>query len=234
MIPKTIHYCWFGRNKKPKLVRECIESWKQFCPDYQIIEWNEDNFDVNLNGYTKMCHEQHRWAYLSDYVRLYVVAKCGGIYFDTDVEALRSFDEFLPLKAFFGFEIDSAIATGLGFGSEEEHPLIVQMLKEYDRLLDGEHGVEVCTKLNTDAVRKSGFQIDGSYQEKDGVVLLPAEYLNPMDSATGVMVKTNNTFSVHHYSMSALSKKEQVRTHITRVFHRYFGVDCFHFLKRKR
>ena len=104
MIPKTIHYCWFGRGEKPRLVKTCIESWKRYCPDYNIVEWNEDNIDINMNAYTHMCYEEHMWAFLSDYVRLYVVAEHGGIYFDTDVEVIRSFDSLLSYQAFFGFE----------------------------------------------------------------------------------------------------------------------------------
>ena len=100
MIPKTIHYCWFGYGEKPKLAKKCIESWKRFCPDYEIIEWNENNIDVNMNAYTKMCYEQNRYAFLSDYVRLLVVNIHGGIYFDTDVEVVKSFDDLLGYKGF--------------------------------------------------------------------------------------------------------------------------------------
>ena len=88
MIPKTIHYCWFGRGEKPKLAQKCIASWKTFCPDYEIIEWNEDNYDVNSTPYTKYCYENKKWAFLSDYVRLDVVCRHGGVYFDTDVEVI--------------------------------------------------------------------------------------------------------------------------------------------------
>ena len=117
MIPKVIHYCWFGRGEKPKLAQKCIASWKKFCPDYEIIEWNEDNFDVNMNGYTRMCYEQKKYAFLSDYARLLVVAEHGGIYFDTDVELLVSPDFLLEHEAFWGFETPEYVASGLGFGS---------------------------------------------------------------------------------------------------------------------
>ena len=95
MIPKIIHYCWFGRKQKPKIAEKCIASWLKFCPDYEIIEWNEDNFDVNMNGYTRMCLEQRKYAFLSDYVRLWAVEKYGGVYFDTDVEVIKSIDQLL-------------------------------------------------------------------------------------------------------------------------------------------
>ena len=94
MIPKKIHYCWFGRAAKPRLAEKCIKSWKKYCPDYEIIEWNEDNFDVNLNPYTKMCYTQKKYAFLSDYIRLLIVYRHGGIYLDTDVEIIKSFVKF--------------------------------------------------------------------------------------------------------------------------------------------
>lgn len=232
MIPRKIHYCWFGKGEKSKLAVKCLESWKKYCPDYEIIEWNEDNFDVNLNGYTHYCYENRKWAYLSDFVRLYVVAKYGGVYFDTDVEVIRPFDKLLNYKGFYGFENDEAVASGLGFGSEADHPVIQQMVHEYEEYLDGQHGVIVCTKLNTSALKKFGFQINGQMQERDGVILLPEDYLNPMNSATGVITTTRNTYSIHRYSMSALSQQERVRTKITRVFHRIFGINCFSRMKR--
>ena len=126
------------------------------------------------------------------------------------------------------------MATGLGFGAEAHHPIVEQMIKEYDKLMDGKHGVEVCTKLNTSAIRKFGFSIDGKYQERNGVLLLPEEYLNPMNSATGEISRTNSTYSIHRYAMSSYTKAERMKSRITRVFHRYFGVDCFEFLKRNR
>ena len=116
MIPKKIHYCWFGRGQKPKLAQKCIDSWKKYCPDYEIIEWNEDNFDVNRNGYTRMCIEQKKYAFLSDYARLVVVAEHGGTHFDTDVELARSPNFLLTHGAFFGFETPEFVASGLGFG----------------------------------------------------------------------------------------------------------------------
>ena len=99
MIPRKIHYCWFGRGEKPRLAQKCIASWKKYCPDYEIIEWNEDNFDVNRNAYTQMCYKEKKYAFLTDYLRLLIVEEHGGIYFDTDVEAVRSFDELLDNPA---------------------------------------------------------------------------------------------------------------------------------------
>lgn len=232
MIPKKIHYCWFGGKKKPRKVLRCIKSWKKYCPDYEIVEWNEDNFDININGYTRMCFSERKWAYLSDYARLYVVANEGGIYFDTDVELVHSFDDLLNYNGFYGFEDSESIATGLGFGSAANDPVILQMLSEYDALLTGDSGTVICTKLNTNALKRLGFNINGEKQEINGVVLLPTDYLNPMDSATGKITITDNTYSIHRYTMSAFPTWKRYRTYITRIFHRFFGVHCFDFIKK--
>lgn len=232
MIPKKIHYCWFGRGEKPKLAQKCIASWHKYMPDYEIIEWNEDNFDVNYNAYTKMCYEQKKYAFLTDYLRLLIIEKHGGIYFDTDVEALKSFDDLLNQSAFAGFENDTTVATGLGFGAEPHNPVIQQMIREYDDLLDGEHGVVVCPKLNTMALEKFGFVANGSYQNLGTITIYPKDYFNPLNNNTGALDKTKNTYSVHWYSMSWMDSKQRIRSKFTRIFHRIFGEHCFDWLKR--
>lgn len=232
MIPKIIHYCWFGGNPKPKLAEKCIASWKKYCPDWQIIEWNESNFDVNQNGYTKMCIEQRKYAFLSDYVRLKVVAEHGGVYFDTDVELLRRIDDLLANEAFFGFEAPDYVASGLGFGSVAHGTAIEAMLREYDFLLDGTQGIRGCPELNTSALEKLGLVKDGSLQTVAGALILPIEYLNPLESATGRLRKTHNTYSVHWYHASWMTWRQKLRSAITRPIHRIFGVDCFKWIKK--
>lgn len=232
MIPKKIHYCWFGGNPKPKLAEKCIASWKKYCPDWEIIEWNESNFDVNLNGYTKMCMEQKKYAFLSDYVRLLVVAEQGGVYFDTDVELLRPIDDLLINEAFFGFETSEYVASGLGFGSVSSGTAIVAMLREYDFLLDGTQGVRGCPILNTAALEKLGLLRDGSRQTVAGALVLPVECLNPYESSTGRLRKTKNTYSIHWYNASWMSPWRRLRAVITRPLHRIFGEGCFKWLKK--
>lgn len=122
MIPKKIHYCWFGMGEKPELAKKCIQSWKKYCPDYEIIEWNEDNFDIDQYPYLRWCYDNKKWAFLSDFARLLVVYQNGGIYFDTDVELIKTPDELLGCNAFFGFENDKNIATGLGFRASAPNP----------------------------------------------------------------------------------------------------------------
>ena len=227
MIPKTIHYCWFGHGKKPKLAEKCIASWQKYCPEYEIIEWNEDNFDVGQNGYTKMCHEQKKYAFLSDYVRLYVISRYGGLYFDTDVELLKAPDALLKHEAFFGFETSEYVASGLGFGSVANGTAVRAMLAEYEPFLEGNNGVVGCPILNTQALEKHGLVKNGTKQIVAGATIYPISVFNPYDAATGRLIKTNETVSVHWYAAAWQSKKTRLRTKITRPLHRIFGVDAF-------
>ena len=232
MIPKKIHYCWFGRGEKPTLAKKCIASWRKYCPDYEIIEWNEDNFDVNMNGYTKMCYSQKKYAFLSDYVRLLVVAQYGGVYFDTDVEVIQPIDTLLENEAFCCFETRECVASGLGFGSVAQGISIQAMLAEYDLLLDGTEGTRGCPRLNTAALVKLGLIQDGSFQQVADAIVLPSDYMNPFDAATGILRKTSNTISIHWYSAAWLSPWHRLRTRIMRPLHRIWGVDAFKRFRR--
>ena len=233
MIPKIIHYCWFGRGEKPKLAKRCIESWKKYCPDYEIIEWNEDNYNVYKNEYTSWCYDNKKWAFLSDYVRLDVVNEHGGIYFDTDVELIKNVDDLLKYEAFYGLENANTVATGLGFGSVASHVIIQSMLDEYNKInIDEDYTPVNCPALNTDAITRYGIHLTGKRQNIKGAEILPVEYLNPYDDPTGVLNVTENTISIHWYSKSALSKKSIIRSKITRPFHRLFGEDCFRWLRK--
>ena len=233
MIPKKINYCWFGHGEKPKLTKKCIASWKKYCPDYEIIEWNEDNFDVNMNGYTRMCYEQKKYAFLSDYARLLVVYQNGGLYFDTDVELLKNPDELLDDEAFFGFETVSTAASGLAFGSANTGLALKMMLDEYDPLLDGEHGMIGCPLLNTQALVKLGLVPNGELQHFEWGTVYPKDYFNPYESTTGRLNKTENTVSVHWYMGSFLSPTTKLKLKITKPMRRLFGEHVFDFLKGK-
>lgn len=220
MIPKIIHYCWFGREEKSKLAKKCIESWKKYCPDYEIIEWNEDNFDIDTNPYTKMCYEGKKYAFLADYLRLVVLEKHGGLYFDTDVEVVKPFDDLLSYRAFFGFETNEYVNTGEGFGAEAHHPIVQQMLQEYEKFLDGQHGVKGCPLLNTEALLRFGLKQNGQRQEIASAVIFPSDYFNPYDDPTGVLTKTENTYSIHWYGKSWMSRGTVLRSKLTKPLHR--------------
>lgn len=231
MIPKKIHYCWFGGNEKPEKVKKCIASWKKLCPDYEIVEWNESNFDVNQNGYTRRCIREKKYAFLSDYARLVIVEKNGGIYFDTDVELIRNIDDLLQNEAFFGFESIEYINTGVGFGAIPQHPTVKLMKDQYSVFLDGTKEFSSCPALNTRALTPEGLLKNGKQQMVAGAIIYPVDYFNPYDDATGKLRKTKNTYSIHWYAKSWISKKAIIRSKITKPFHRMLGVECFKWLK---
>lgn len=226
MIPKKIHYCWFGRKELPEKAKKCIASWKKYCPDFEIIEWNEDNIDVYQNQYTTYTYDNKRFAFLSDYLRLLIVYKEGGIYFDVDVEVVRPIDELLENQAFFGFETKDYINTGLGFGAEAGNAIVEAMIKEYDSLLDGTKGTIGCPILNTQALTKLGMVPNGEKQKVENAVIYPIECFNPYDDSTGRLYKTKQTYSIHWYAKSWMDKKTVLRSKLTKPLHRvlkFFG-----------
>ncbi len=227
MIPKIIHYCWFGGKPLPKLAQKCKKSWEKFFPDYEIKEWNENNYDVNAVPYTKYCYEHQLWAYLSDYVRLDVVEKEGGLYFDTDVEVVRRPDGLLQsCNAYFGWETLEYLNTGLGFAAEPHHPAVKAMLKMYESLVaNGKYMYEKmqgCPQLNTLALVSLGLKQDGTKQSVCDAIILPSDYMCPFHDATGKMNETENTFSIHWFSKSPHGKWAAWKMNFTRPLHRWF------------
>lgn len=225
MIPKKIHYCWFGKNELPAKAKKCIASWKKHCPDYEIVEWNEDNYNVYQNAYTTYTYDNKKFAFLSDYARLQIVLQEGGIYFDVDVEVIKPLDELLQYTAFFGFETEKYVATGLGFGAEAGNKIVREMLKEYNPLLDGKHGTIGCPLLNTEALIKKGLIPNGKKQDVEGAQIFPIEYFNPYDDPTGRLNKTRETYSIHWFAKSWMDKKTIIRSRLLKPIHRIFGTE---------
>lgn len=177
MIPKTIHYCWFGGNPKSEVIEKCIASWKQYCPDWEIIEWNESNFDVSLMPYTEEAYAAKKWAFVSDVARLYAVYEYGGIYLDTDVELLQRIERVCQYDAVFAFETNLNINTGVGFGAVVHQSAVGKMLETYQGrhfIKNGKQDLMPCPKANTEALRLCypTFQRDGTTQVIDGVCIL--------------------------------------------------------------
>lgn len=225
MIPKIIHYCWFGGKPLPKLALKCKKSWEKFFPDYEIKEWNERNFDVNAFPYTKYCYEHQYWAYLSDFVRLYVVEREGGLYFDTDVEVVKKPVDLLEShRAYFGWETPEYLNTGLGFAAEVHHPAVKAMLAMYDGLVvNGKYQYEKmqgCPHLNTKALLPFGLKRDGTMQEVCDAVILPIDYMCPFKDATGELNKTEDTISIHWFSKSPHGLFSAMKIKLTRPVHR--------------
>lgn len=240
MIPKIIHYCWFGGNPLPKSAIKCINSWKKFFPDYEIKEWNESNFDVGSHVYTKYCYETKKWAYLSDYVRLVIIERHGGFYFDTDVEVVRFPSELVETcSAWFGFESENYINTGLGFAAEQHHPAVIAMIDEYEKIWKNlasdeqkESAIVGCPYLNTRALENHGLVLGGIRQNVQEAEILPVDFLCPYNDLTGVMNRSENTVSIHWFSKSPHGRLAWWRSKITRPIHRVFGVDAFVRIKR--
>lgn len=226
MIPKIIHYCWFGGNPLPAAAKKCIESWKRFLPDFEIKEWNEQNFDVTSHPYAKMAYEGRRWAYLSDVVRLIVVEREGGFYFDTDVELVRRPTELLvdeQVTAWFGWESMRYLNTGLGFAATAHHPAVQAMLQMYE----GRTEIMGCPQLNTEALLGHGLKTNGERQRVLEAELLPTEFMCPYNDLTGRLRKTPNTISIHWFTKSPHGKMAYYRSKLSRVYHRVqeiFGV----------
>ncbi|MDF2557761.1 MAG: Eps7I [Bacillales bacterium] len=219
MIPKVIHYCWFGRKPLPKSAKHCIASWKKHCPDYKIVEWNEDNFNVNFNDYTSQAYENGRFAFVSDVARLKVIHEFGGVYLDVDVELLRSIDPLLNEEAFMGFE-GTSVATGLGFGAKVGNVLIKELLDDYSNRQfinsNGDEDKTTCLKINEKIFLKYGLKKNGEKQKVFNVTIYPTEYFCPLDFKTRKLSITSNTYSIHHYEASWHSRSERINHFLVR------------------
>lgn len=207
MIPKIIHYCWFGGNELNDLAKMCIASWKKFCPDYEIIEWNESNFDINSNPYVKEAYERKKYAFVTDYVRLLVLKEYGGIYMDTDVELIKNIDAFLNNKAFSGFENETQIQTAI-MGSEKNNEWIDYLLSYYDdRYFIKENG-SIDYKTNVVTItqmtkKKYDILLNNTYQKvEDTFTIYPRDYFCPKDYKTGNINLTDNSACIHHFDGS--------------------------------
>lgn len=215
MIPKKIHYCWFGGKELPELAKKCIESWKKYFPDYEIIEWNENNFDINFNQYAKEAYERKKYAFFTDVARLYIIYNYGGIYFDVDVEVIKNFKSVLENKAFFGLESIGKVNTGLGFGAEKKNQFVKKILDDYkDRHFiknDGNLDLSPCPILNSKVFLNEGFKLNNIFEKIDGVAVYPINVFNPKGGFGQKITLSNETLSIHHFDGSWLSKEELER-----------------------
>ncbi len=220
-IPKKIHYCWFGKGEMPPLAKKCIKSWQKHCSGWEIICWNEDNFVIDQNLYAKEAYDAGKWAFVSDYARLCVIYEHGGVYLDTDVELLKPIDDLMENSGFMGFDEKGVMCTGLGFGAEKKHPLVLELLKDYDdipfKLPNGEYDITPCPDRNTQCLKRLGMDLKNTNQLFWDIKFLPRDYLCPMDYYTGRKTITKNTYSIHHYCASWVSKKSKRTTRIKRI-----------------
>lgn len=207
MIPKKIHYCWFGKNPIPKQYLEWMQSWKKYCPEYEIIEWNESNYDIEKTRYMKQAYEARKWGFVPDYARLDIIYNHGGIYLDTDVELIKSIDEFLYNEAFCGFETKEYVNFGLGFGAAPHDRVIGQLLQDYEGKsfvnADGSLDLTPSPRIQTEALEKLGLIRNGEYQVVDGIAVLPEVVLCPLSTHTFRVAKDlSNSYMIHHFAAS--------------------------------
>lgn len=219
MIPKVIHYCWFGGNPLPADAKKCIESWRKFFPEYEIKEWNEHNFDVNCCDYVKEAYAAKKWAFVSDYARFWILYHEGGLYFDTDVEVIKDMSNIIAQGAFMGCETDDKCNPGLGLGANPGLGLYKEILDYYEKihfLIEGNTTETVVT--HTSKILKShGWVGNGEIEQIEGVTIYPPEYFCPMDYKTGKLNITPNTQSIHWYTASWQSSYSKAKTKLQQL-----------------
>ena len=217
MIPKIVHYCWFGGKPLPESAVKCIESWKKFLPDYEIREWNESNFNVNMNRFTMEAYKLKQYAFVSDYARFWILNNYGGVYFDTDVELINTIDDIICHGAFTGMETPYkkteglwGINPGIGIGCEKGNPLVKDFLECYSR----EHFVNTRGSFSTTVVKLVSNRMNALPYTVDsfGIAhfenmnVYPKDFFCPLDYETGELVVTKNTRSIHHYAATWVNK----------------------------
>lgn len=240
MIPRIIHYCWFGGNQLSERELKCIESWKAYCPGYEIREWNECNFDLSCCDYVKEAYRRKKWAFVSDYARFWILYQYGGLYFDTDVELIKSIDDIIAKGPFMGCESQKRnaknnvnnkmikCAPGLGLGATPNLDIYKEMLDLYQNrhFIRGDGSLDMTTVVEhvSAILEKHGWDRRKSreaIQQVDGIWIYPAEYFCPMDYATGELYITGNTRSVHHYTASWKEKEEIQMKHVADFLCKY-------------
>lgn len=244
MIPKVIHYCWFGRNPLPSLAVKCIHSWKTFFPDYEIKEWNEDNFDVNIIPYTAEAYQAKKYAFVSDYARFWILYHYGGIYFDTDVEVIRPMDDIIARGPFMGCEKDAddtsvasvalglglGVNPGLGLGVNPGLGLYKEMLELYGKLHfieeDNSFNLKTVVSYTTEILCNHGLRNTNEIQECAGIWIYPNEYFCPIDYETKKRIDTSHTCTVHHYAASWHGGREKLYKVVSSLFGKKFAKIC--------
>ena len=238
LMNKVIHYCWFGNNEKPEKVKRCIESWKRYLPDFEVREWNENNFDINCCNYVKEAYKAGKYAFVADYARFYALSEYGGLYFDTDVEIIRPMDDILGERPFAGYETDTYVAPGLVLWEPNIHSELMKIMLDMYKSQsffneDGSLNKTTICIYFTEALCEYGLKQDGEMQLLDnGYLIYPKEYFCPFDDRTGVLNITENTYTIHWYDKTWMSRGMILRNRVTRIIHRYLGIDSMRWIKK--
>lgn len=234
MIPKTIHYCWFGGKPLPSTARKCIKSWEKICPGFEIRRWDETNFDVTQHPFMASAYEVGAWAFVSDWARLKILYENGGIYLDTDVKLLKPLDELLENQCYIGVQQAGHLCTtGLGFGCTKASPVVHEMLAKYDGLIfDWDMSKDLaCPYFNDMVVRAHGYSGDGlgDVEQVDGLTVYPCCYFDPLCPGESQNLLCDETVSISLYANSWGSLGDRVR----RQFINLLGVERAKKIKSK-
>lgn len=214
-IPKIIHYCWFGEKEMPEYLQCYVNTWKKYCSDYEIIKWDENNYDISKNGYMFQAYKAGKLGFVPDYARIDIIREYGGIYLDTDVELIRNLDHLLSYDFYCGFESEEYINLGSGFGAVKGHPLLYKMLESYqglDYIENGKGNAIPSPYYQSEVIKREGFFLNGMYQEKDGIGIFPCDVLAPGGILTLPGGITENTVSIHHYDASWVSGRDEMKS----------------------
>lgn len=230
MIPKTIHYCWFGGKPLPKSAEKCIKSWQKHLPEYRIVKWDESNFDVNSIPYTQEAYRVRKYAFVSDYARFWVLYHYGGVYFDTDVEVLRPIDDIIEEGNFLGVEQHNdsliTVAPGLGLGAEKGNSLIKDLMEIYQGshflCEEGVVKVQNIVEITTESLMSKGLKNTAKIQQCCGFTIYPKDYFCPIDYNTRELKITENTRTIHHYAESWVPKSTRIKNAMGRIFGKRF------------
>lgn len=205
-IPKKIHYFWFGKKPLPDRFERNIDTWRNFCPDYEIIRWDESNYDITVNKYMEQAYKAQKWGFVPDYARLDVINLYGGIYLDTDVELVRGLDDLLGYKAFCGFQTGALVNFGQGFGAEKNQEIIKKVMSLYDDLEfimeDGSLNMVASPKYLTDILMELGLKKKNVTQKVGELTVFPTTYFCPKSLYYGLTHISPLTCSIHHFAAS--------------------------------
>ncbi|MGE6552400.1 glycosyltransferase family 32 protein [Bacillus mycoides] len=226
-IPRIVHYCWFGGKEKPDIVKRCIDSWNEILSEYEIREWNEDNFNIDCNSYVREAYELKKFAFVSDYVRVHALYNFGGIYLDTDVEVFKSFDDLLYHNSFWGFEQENYIATST-IGAAKGNELMKRFLDSYEKKNfmkeDGNYDDLTNVAIVTEILKDIGLKTNGEYQEIEGTgAFYPQTYFSPYDYINCRKFITKNTYAIHHFYKSWLPPKARFKSNIKIIVSKVIG-----------
>lgn len=211
VIPKKIHYMWLGHKEIPYNLRNCIDTWEKYCPDYEIIQWNEDNYDISKHKYMVQAYENKAYGFVPDYARIDILYNHGGIYLDTDIELIRSLDDMLYQEAFCGVEKWQVVNFGGCSGAIKGHPMIKKFLENRSNVFflndDGSKNKNTCGYYDTKAILNEGYKINGESQCINGMNIYAYDFFHPYDYMSGTTTITNNTYSIHHFNGGWLDEK---------------------------